>query len=66
MRYLIAAMILAAACVAGCVSVDLGQASKDWANVAKSYSNAFKGTPGPGTARPVVTPPTPQPGTVSP
>lgn len=45
MKYIVIALALVAVCAAGCVNVDLGKASKDWANVAKGYSDAFKSGP---------------------
>ncbi|MCX6358115.1 MAG: hypothetical protein NT045_09650 [Candidatus Aureabacteria bacterium] len=29
-------------CFAGCVNVDLGQASKDWSEVGKSFAEPYK------------------------
>jgi hypothetical protein len=29
-------------CAAGCVSVDVGQASKDWAEVGKKFADTYK------------------------
>lgn len=44
MRYVVcAAMAMAAAFAAGCVKVDLGKASQDWANVGKSWAGAVGG-----------------------
>jgi len=42
---------------AGCVNVDLGQASKDWADVGKSFAESYKdaGTP-PAGSTPAGTP----------
>lgn len=37
-----AAAVLALVCAAGCVKVDMGQASKDWANVGKGFADAYK------------------------
>ncbi|MDD5555766.1 MAG: hypothetical protein PHN82_00785 [bacterium] len=41
MRYVAWAMLAAAGLAAGCVSVDLGQASKDWSEVGKSWADAY-------------------------
>lgn len=32
-------------CCAGCVNVDLGQASKDWSDVGKSFADKFGNQP---------------------
>ncbi len=43
MKYVLWAAVAAAAlCCFGCVSVDLGQASKDWSEVGKSFADAYK------------------------
>jgi hypothetical protein len=36
------ALVVVCLSVAGCVSVDLGQASKDWADVGKSFAESYK------------------------
>ncbi len=41
-RIACAVMAMAAACAAGCVDVNLGQASKDWADVGKGFADAYK------------------------
>jgi hypothetical protein len=64
MRYLMSAAIaLAMVCAAGCVKVDLGQASKDWSNVGKGFADAYKtqGTQGAGAPASPQAPPAPQP-----
>ncbi len=43
MRYLVTAIIVSVSLgIAGCVSVDLGQASKDWSEVGKSFAESYK------------------------
>ena len=43
MRYVMcAAIAMALICAAGCVKVDLGQASKDWSNVGKGFADGYK------------------------
>lgn len=59
-RSMCVAMAMAAACAAGCVKVDLGQASKDWANVGKGFADAYKAQ-GVGTAVPQQAPATAPP-----
>jgi len=43
MKFVLLTMLaLAALAVSGCVNVDLGQASKDWSDVGKSFADAYK------------------------
>lgn len=43
MRFVLLTMLaLAALTAAGCVNVDLGQASKDWSEVGKGFADAYK------------------------
>ena len=43
MRRVVCGMLAAALlCAAGCVKVDLGQASKDWSNVGKGFADGYK------------------------
>jgi len=43
MRYLLcAALAVVALFISGCVNVDLGQASKDWSEVGKSFADPYK------------------------
>jgi len=43
MRYLLcAALAVVALFISGCVNVDLGQASKDWSEVGKSFADTYK------------------------
>ncbi|MEI6632330.1 MAG: hypothetical protein WCP22_00770 [Chlamydiota bacterium] len=43
MRRVVCGMLAAALiCAAGCVKVDLGQASKDWSNVGKGFAEGYK------------------------
>lgn len=42
MRCLAVILLVVAPCAAGCVSVDLGQASKDWSEVGKSFADSYK------------------------
>ncbi|MEJ2744090.1 MAG: hypothetical protein P8123_00125 [bacterium] len=39
---LLTMLALAALAIAGCVNVDLGQASKDWSEVGESFADAYK------------------------
>lgn len=39
---LLAILAFAALAIAGCVNVDLGQASKDWSEVGKSFADSYK------------------------
>lgn len=45
---LLTILALAALAAAGCVNVDLGQASKDWSEVGKSFADAYKEGQAPG------------------
>ena len=59
MRFiLLAIMALAVLAIAGCVNVDLGQASKDWSEVGKSFADSYKegGKPPAGGQAPQQTP----------
>ena len=39
---LLSMLALAVLAIAGCVKVDLGQASKDWSEVGKGFADAYK------------------------
>ncbi len=58
-----AATALALICAAGCVKVDVGQASKDWSKVGKGFADAYKaqGTQGSGAPVSPQAPAAPQP-----
>jgi len=64
MRYVMcAAIAVAMVCAAGCVKVDVGQASKDWSKVGKGFADAYKaqGTQGSGAPLSPQGPTAPQP-----
>lgn len=61
MRYVVCAVLALAFCAAGCVKVDLGQASKDWSQVGKDFADAYKSQGQDPAGSPAQPPPPPSP-----